>query len=633
MTDTAERPAATLAELLDRRAAAGPVAHALIAADETVTFAALAERSRRAAEGLAALGVGVGDRVALWLPNLSAWLELFFACVRLGAIVVAVNTRFRSADLSDALARSGARVLAFAPGFRGIDFPEILAEVEPSALARLQAIVACAVAGAPETPARIVGKPVHLYAGLRDRPPLERARERAGADVGCALFTTSGTTAAPKFVLHVQRAVARHAHDVARGFGYRAADTCLLQALPLCGIFGFSQAMAALAAGRPSLLPTTFEGEAAARSIARGRVTHFNATDGMVQSIFEAAEPDELSSIRQIGFAAFANPEAEGLIAAGDARGVPLVALYGMSELHALFARRDEADPPAIRARAGGRLVAPEARVRARDPESRQLLPPGEPGALEATGPSRFAEYFEDEAATAAAITQDGFVRTGDLGAIEEGGGFRFLARMGDSLRLGGYLVAPREIEAFLETHPAVDQAQVVGAAAAGGTRPVAFVIPAGGGAFDEAAVVDHCASGMARFKVPARVVPLDAFPVRSARTASRFSAPSSARWRWRRSRRRGKAHQARSTRARMKRVMAARVASGWSRWGEWPHFRSTTASHGPAVPRSTARTWARVPYLSSAPWITMTGQAMPARNSSRFQARKSGSSQLSAQP
>src|SRR5580704_10055126 len=90
---------------------------------------------------LADLGVGPGDRVALWLPNVPAYPILYFACVRLGAIAVAVNTRYRAVEVADIVGRSGAKVLACAPGFRRIDFLSILADIEPAALQKLTAIV------------------------------------------------------------------------------------------------------------------------------------------------------------------------------------------------------------------------------------------------------------------------------------------------------------------------------------------------------------------------------------------------------------------------------------------------------------------------------------------------------------
>src|SRR3954468_2555818 len=134
-------PAADVWTLLADIAERTPDAPAFIHGDRTLSFAELMECALRAAQGLADLGVGPGDRVALWLPNVPAYPILYFACVRLGAIGVAVNTRYRAVEVADILGRSGAKVLACAPGFRRIDFLAILADIDSDALDRLAAIV------------------------------------------------------------------------------------------------------------------------------------------------------------------------------------------------------------------------------------------------------------------------------------------------------------------------------------------------------------------------------------------------------------------------------------------------------------------------------------------------------------
>lgn len=120
--------------------------------------------------------------------------------------------------------------------------------------------------------------------------------------------------------------------------------------------------------------------------------------------------------------------------------------------------------------------------------------------------------YFGDPEAEEENLTDDGYVRTGDLGYLTEYG-FVYLNRMGDVLRLGGFLVNPREIEAYLEGLPGVSEAQVVGASTERGTVAVAFVVVGGGTEFDEDSVLERCRRDLARFKVPRRVVALPGFP------------------------------------------------------------------------------------------------------------------------
>ena len=157
--------------------------------------------------------------------------------------------------------------------------------------------------------------------------------------------------------------------------------------------------------------------------------------------------------------------------------------------------------------------MAHRAKVRVRNPDNGRLLPHGESGELELAGPSRMAGYYDDPAATNETVTEDGFVRTGDLGHTLADGSFAFLSRMGDVLRLGGFLVSPAEIESYIQGHATIDGCQVVGATGPVGTRPVAFVTLRPGAGFDEGGLLSWCLDGMAKFKVPERFVPLAAFP------------------------------------------------------------------------------------------------------------------------
>jgi fatty-acyl-CoA synthase len=511
--------AQTLAAFLGRLATERAGEAALFDRDRPVPYGELDSEARRLAAGLAALGVRRGDRVALWLPNLPAWLACFFACGRLGAIAVSVNTRFKSSEVGDIVGRSGCSALLFWPGFRRIDFASILAGCGPGELRALAHIVAYTEDDA--LPARVLGRDVVAYRSLLDEGPLDE--ERGGEDDGCVIFTTSGTTRAPKFVLHNQRTVIRHGIDVARDFGWDDPATRVLVTAPLCGVFGFANAMAALAAGRPLVMTPTFDAHESASAVQRHAITHANATDEMISLMLDAVPgPRPFPSVKWFGYAAFSPAHAD-LPAHAAARGLNVVGLYGSSEVEALFARQREDAPPDERWLAGGKPVAPEAQARACDPETDAILPHGTAGELQFTAPSRMVGYFGDEAATRAALTQDGFFRSGDLGHTTGDGRFVFLARMGDALRLGGFLVSPVEIEDVLTQHPSVTAAQVVGARTSAGLKAVAFVILAEGASLDERALVSHCAARMAKFKVPARVQAIDAFPVTPGANATKI--------------------------------------------------------------------------------------------------------------
>jgi fatty-acyl-CoA synthase len=502
--------ASTLPSLLAARAARTPHATALRYRGRNVSFAALDAESRRVARGLAELGVRAGDRVALWLPNTPAWLACFFACARLGAIALATNTRFRGAEMEDVLGRSEAKVLVYWPAFRAIDFSAIVQDLNADATRALRAIVAYAEAGDPTPPERVGNVPVHSYETLASRPTAQS--DAATPATGCLLFTTSGTTKAPKFVLHDQRSVVQHAHDVARAFGYLQPHTVGLGVLPFCGTYGFSTALAPLAAGAPLVVESAFEAGSIVDLIAREQVTNTNLTGTMIAELLARTESDDtaFSSIRFCG----CGSGAPDVIVPAAERGLRVAGVYGSSEVQALFSHHDAlAAPLAERALGGGWPASALARVRSRDVESGAVLPHGESGELEICAPSQLIGYLGDPEATRAALTEDGYFRTGDLGYTLADGRFVFQARMGDVLRLSGFLVSPVQIEAVLAEHPSVAACQVVGAHSGGMVRPYAFVTCTAGAHFDEAALIEYARGRMARYKVPARIVRVDSFP------------------------------------------------------------------------------------------------------------------------
>jgi len=310
----------------------------------------------------------------------------------------------------------------------------------------------------------------------------------------CLTFTTSGTTAGPKLVLHRQHSIARHAAEVAARIGTDAPGAAFLAAVPLCGTFGLAAAMAALAGGAAIHPMERFEAAEADAIIRRAGITHLVGGDDLLLMLAEAAGGQPYATLAFTGFANF-HGNAERVMEASARLNLAVRGVYGSSEAQALFALQDPAGPHA--ATGGGMPASGEAGFAV-----------AEDGELLLRGPSLFDSYLGDPAATARARTPEGWFRSGDLASVQpDGRGFDFQTRAGDALRLGGFLVAPEEIESFLLARPGVTAAQVV----AHEGRAVAFVIPGAG--FDKAAILSACAAQLARFKVPARIVVLDEFP------------------------------------------------------------------------------------------------------------------------
>jgi len=472
-----ERPG-TLTDLLARTASTHPDAPAFPA----LTWAQAEAQVRRLAGGLAAAGIGPGDRVAIFLPNRPDFLLLLFALARRGACAVLLNTRFRALEVGNLLARAQPKAIAVARDFAAVDAAAVLPD-PPGALRMVLGMDGFAEG-------HLAGLPVLTRKTLLDA---EESPDLATPEAECLTFTTSGTTAGPKLVLHRQASIAGHAADVAAAIGTGAPGAAMLAAVPLCGTFGLSAALAAVAGGARIACMEKLDAPAADALIRAEAITHMVGGDEWLLLLAEAAAGRPYAPFHFTGYASF-HGQADRVMAASDALGLAVRGVYGSSEVQALFAGQNPSGPH--RAVGGGAPVSPDGAWRIED------------GELLLRGPSLFDSYLGNPEATAQSRTPDGWFRSGDLAEAQPDGGFGFLTRRGDALRIGGFLVSPEEIEGFLQSQPGVTAAQVVEAAG----KPVAFIIPGPG--YDEAAVMAESRKNLARFKVPARIVALQAFPV-----------------------------------------------------------------------------------------------------------------------
>lgn len=506
----------TLPHLIEASSKTAGDRTALIDRDSSITYLELWTRSRTIGANLRAHGIQKGDRVGLWMPNITAYLEMFFACAEIGAIVVSVNTKFKSFEMADIVSRSGCKMLVLWPDFKNIPFFDILSDVPANGLSQLKSVVLYRETENhdPEIPECLCDKEIVNFSDLYN--PSHRALEESDVveEDGLVIFTTSGTTGKPKFVLHSHRSITVHAMAVADHFSYAHRLCRMLQAIPLCGTFGLTQSLAGLAAHAELYCLPVFDPQEAARLIVDHNITDMNGSDDMFSMLLDQSEEDiPYPSLKQGGFAAF-NPALSEIVERAEKRGIRLAGLWGMSELQALFARQDLNLPANLRKRAGGILVSGDAKVRITDPQNGKLLPFGEQGEIEISAPSQMKEYFGDDRATMKTLTSDGFIKTGDLGSQEDENSFLFIARMGDALRLGGFLTDPAEIENCLQKYPGISQAQVVGCETRSGLKAFAFVTCDREDEIVEAQVLAHCKARLAGYKLPIGVIVIEGFPM-----------------------------------------------------------------------------------------------------------------------
>ncbi|WP_245333617.1 AMP-binding protein, partial [Bradyrhizobium guangdongense] len=295
-----------------------------------VSRTGFSERIEQTAAWLAAQGIGKGDVVAVWLVNRIEWIALLFAAARLGAVVAAVNTRYRSAEVAHLLKVSGARLMVVEAAFRAIDFAAILADVASDEVPTLQKL---AVVGADAIPAH--WPCVRFDAFDRSYPPAPAVQD--DVDLPVLLYTTSGTTKGPKLVAHSQRTLATHAASVAHALQLDHQRHSLLAMLPFCGTFGMTSLLGFIAAGATIHILGAFEAAPALKILGEHGITHSFGSDEMFRRILALTDaPRPFPHLEVCGFAAF-QPGWRELAAEAETRGMKLFGLYGSSEVQALF--------------------------------------------------------------------------------------------------------------------------------------------------------------------------------------------------------------------------------------------------------------------------------------------------------
>ena len=455
-------------------------------AGEARTFGELGRRVTALSQTLAEAGVRRGGRVAYLLPNSAFIIEQFLAATRLGAVSLGINTRSRLHDLRTVLRRAQPGHLIAARSFLSIDFEAMISE----ALDGLE------------------HRPAVLWSDRLDRVPRRDPGlpDCAQASDLAVAFMTSGTTGTPKLPAHTHQHVVAHLRAAGKAARVDRGATSLL-VLPFCGTFGFVSAMSTLSGGGRVVLPPRFTPASAAELIDRFGVTHVNGSDDMLIAIIE--QGGKLTSWRY-GVQAEFTGHGERAVAAAEERGARIAGVYGSSETFALLTMREPEEPLEQRSPPGGVFVAQDMEVRIAEAND-STGPSVAVGEIQFRGPSVADAYLQADGTIPPALTDEGWFSTGDLGYLDEDGGFTYVARKDDALRLAGFLVDPAEIERFLERHPAVRQAQVVGAMGDDGREEaVAFVIADD---TDDARLLEYCRTGLANFKVPARIVIVEDLP------------------------------------------------------------------------------------------------------------------------
>jgi fatty-acyl-CoA synthase len=524
---------ATVPALLDAVAAAHPHREAIVFHDERITFAELRDRGIALAGGLAVLGVRPGDAVAIWMPNRPSWFAAQHACARLGAMVVALNPRYKAHELRYILGQSGARALILTDRRGAVDYLDTLHDVVPGLPDAVPGELQSATLPALR---HVIVDADDEYAGcvrLRDLEDAggraaeagirEESRETAGPrpttdptpprplaapgpDDVFALLYTSGTTSFPKGAMITHRNCVPHAWNTGQTLRLTPDDR-VLHAMPAAGTWGgLNIPLSTWSHGACLVLMEAYDPLLSLVLIERERCTVWNAVDMMAREILTHPDLDryDRSSLRTGAFAAVGGG-GHGLFEAVVTKlGIPFAYQpYGMTEVNALALWHDLDEPFELRA-LPGIAPAPGLEVRVVNPVTGAPCKAGERGELEFRGPLVTRGYYQKPEETAAAFTPDGWFKSGDLGVQDGAGHTIFEGRLRDVLRISHFMVAPGEIEAVLMSHPLVDQAFVVGVPdARTNEAAVAYVIRRAGAELTENDLRTFCRGQIASYKIP----------------------------------------------------------------------------------------------------------------------------------
>ena len=500
----------TVGDML-RRAASTWSHEALITPKVRWSFTDFDRRVDEFARAYIAHGVQPRDKVGVLLAQDGDYYAAVFGAMRIGAIAVPMNARFKGRELGHVLRSSDMRILLVTAGVRGsTDFValihEVLPEMDTSASATLS------LSSAPELRRVVVfegpaGKgetdsDAFLAAGATvDIGLVHAASERVSVrDIGIIMYT-SGTTSSPKGAMLSHEALTRAAAVVGSRQGLTIDDR-VWNPLPMFHVGGMNFFLCSLAYGATHVHVGDFSPAGALAQIDAEDITvSLGSFDMMWMEVLRRPEcdPTKWKRMRMVMIAVGAPERMREM--QNKVPQAKLVSAFGATECSGFFSYGDVNDSVDIRTQWTGRpLEGLEMKIA--DPETGAPLPPHTVGEIQYRGYSLFSGYYKEPELTAVAIDAEGWFHSGDLGMIDENGQMKFVSRLKDMLKVGGENVAAAEIEDFLQQHPDVLNAQVVSAPDARYMEvPCAYLIMKPGSTATEAEIIDSCKVRSQRLK------------------------------------------------------------------------------------------------------------------------------------
>jgi len=500
----------TIGRLVLASAERFPDVEALVDGELRLTFPELRDAVVDAARAHIAAGVGQGDRVAIWAPNIAEWVIAGLGAVTAGAVLVPLNTRYKGTEAADIIRRSGAGVLLCVNGFLGNDYVGMLEG---------QDLDCRIVVLRGESPSGTTAWSDYVAAGASVTDDEVDARVAAtSADDLCDLVFTSGTTGAPKGVMVTHAQTLRVFEVWADVVGLAEGDRYLI-VNPFFHTFGYKSGIIACLLKGATIIPEpVFDVQKVLSRIAAEKVSMLPGPPTLFLSILNdpARDTFDLSTLRVAVTGAAAIPVSMIERMRDELTFRTIITAYGLTEATGTVTMCRAEDDPATIALTSGRAI-PDTEVRIVDEDNNEV-PRGEAGEIVCRGYNVMLGYLDNPEATAETVDAEGWLHTGDVGIMDEHGYVRITDRTKDMFIVGGFNAYPAEIENLLMGFDGIAHVAVVGVPDERmGEVGMAFIVPRDGVQIDTDALASWARDTMANFKVPRHFRVVDALPTNAS--------------------------------------------------------------------------------------------------------------------
>ncbi len=526
----------TLSQLLREKTQENPTQEFMVYSDRDLrfTYAQFDKRVDDMACGLYAIGVRKGDNVGIWATNVPDWLTYMFACARLGAVAVTVNTSYKLHELEYLVKQSDLTTLCLTDGVKDSNYVAMIRELVPELdtyergclKSKRFPCLRNVVYMGPEKFRGLYSTPELLLLGQHVDINIIREIE---AQVDCNdvvnMQYTSGTTGFPKGVMLTSRNIINNGFSIGECMRYTQKERVCLP-VPLFHCFGIVLGvMAVLSHGATHVLLESFDPLLALASIHKEKCTSIYGVPTMY--IAELNHPMfnmfDMSSLRT-GIMAGSLCPVELMKQVMDKMNMKeITSVYGLTETSPGMTQSRWDDTLEVKATTVGREL-PDIEVKVLDPETNEECAVGVQGEMCCRGYNIMKGYYKMPEATAEIIDENGFLHSGDLGIKDENGNFKITGRIKDMIIRGGENIYPREIEEFLSQIPEIRDIQVAAVKSKRyGEITGAFIILHEGKTLTEEDVIEFCRDKLSKYKWPQLIMFVEEFPLTGSGKIQKF--------------------------------------------------------------------------------------------------------------